>query len=573
MAKLVINQLIIIAENEKKANRFQFGAGKNLITSDLNTVGKSTLVKMLLWSFGCKPSLDSDWLKLGLKTVVEFSVGRTDYKILRQDNQMSVKKGHSSWRVFPKITGDYSKLLGDILHFTPIFKLKKSDNHMVSTPDGYFMAYYLDQQCWQGAWKSLRGLDGFDKYKTNLIKAHSGLLTKEYFECQNEELNAQEERKNEEEVLNKYDDAVRLIHDDCLPSGSLFTVDTSIFNSQRVILQDKLLQLQKKQSNLWSKLAKLYNDKHCLAIQIPVIEKNIKELKKDYDFSLTLDHVVNCPICNTRISNDVVYRASILSDKESSEEQLSEVMSKLADLNKAIEDLQPEYNSITAEIDDIANKFIVEDQEGNRLTTIDYISQIGEKTVVDKLSANRNAQEQKVLLVNSRIKELSKEMKKISQSIDKEAINSFFMNMLKEVDEVLELDYGLVREKVKSPIDYKKICQGGAADITRSVLSYYSALYLLIRNQQNEIVGPLIVDTPQQQGQSDDNEVNIMNLINKKLYDSRNEYQVFLCAKNEGVLDDYKNNAVVFDLQKNRGLLDASMYEECVESFSNYQSI
>lgn len=572
MAKLVIKQLIIIAENEKKAKRFLFGAGKNLITSDLNTVGKSTLVKMLLWSFGCKPSLDSDWLKLGLKTAVEFSVERTNYIILRQENQMSVKNGHSSWKVFPKITGDYSKLLGDILHFTPIFKMKQSDNHMVSTPDGYFMAYYLDQQCWQEAWNSLSGLDGFDKYKTNLIKAHSGLLTKEFFECQNEELAAQEKRKNEEEVLNKYDNAVRLIYEDCLPSKSLFTVDPTIFDNQRVVLQDRLLQLQKKQSNLWSRLAKLYSDKHCLEIQIPVIEKNINELKKDYDFSLTLDNVVNCPICNTRISNDVVNRASILSDKGSSEEQLSEVKSKLSELNKSIENLQPEYNSITAEIDDIANKFIGEDQEGTKLTTLDYISQIGEKTIVDKLFANRNLQEQRVLQVDSHIKELNKEMRKISKSINIDAINSFFMNMLKEVDEVLELDFDIIKEKVKSPVDYKKVYQGGAADITRSVLSYYSALYLLIRNQQNEVVGPLIVDTPQQQGQSDDNEVNIMNLINNKLYDSHNEYQIILCAKNEDVLDDYKNNAVVFDLQKHRGLLDANIYEECVESFSNYKS-
>ena len=572
MAKLIVKQLTIIAENEKKAKRFLFGPGKNLITSDFNTVGKSTLVKMLLWSFGCKPSLDSDWTKLGLKTAVEFSVGKTEYILLRQDNQMSIKRGKSSWVTFPKITGDYSKLLGDILQFSPIFKLKNSENHQVSTPDGYFMAYYLDQQCWQGAWNSLNGLEGFDKYKTNLIKAHAGLLTKEYFECQNKELAAQEEKKNEEETLEKYEDAVRLIHSDCSPSDDLFTIDASVFNSQRATLQNRLLHLQKRQSIIWNKLAKLYNDRHCLAIQIPVIESNIKELEKDYKFSLTLDHVVSCPICNSQIPNDVINRASILSDKDTYEEQLSEVKSRLGELDKEIIDLQPEYDSITTEIDEITNNYISEDKEGNRLTVMEFLSTVGEKTIIDKLSINRNLQEQKVLLISTQIKELNKEMKQISKSINKDAINTFFMKMLKEVDEVLGLDYGFVSEKVQSPVDYKKVYQGGAADITRSVLSYYSALYLLIRSQHNEVVGPFIIDTPQQQGQSDDNEINIMNLINNKLYDSHNEYQIFLCAKNEDVLDTYKLNAMVFDLQKSRGLLDASSYEECVENFNNYLS-
>ena len=54
-------ELLIVDKKEKKARKIQFKKGINIVTSDLNSVGKTSLSLMLLYSFGAKVKFSDKW--------------------------------------------------------------------------------------------------------------------------------------------------------------------------------------------------------------------------------------------------------------------------------------------------------------------------------------------------------------------------------------------------------------------------------------------------------------------------------------------------------------------------------
>lgn len=562
MAKLTINKLIIISDEAKKANVFEFGSGKNLITSNQNTVGKTTLVKMILSAFGCKPAFNSEWKNIRAKSVLEFNIDETKYTLQRNGNQMALRKGKGKKNVYSKISGDYSQQLADILCFKPIFKLSNSENHQVSYPDGYFMAYYLDQENWKEAWKSLEGLAAFDSYKKNLVKAHAGLLTSEYFDWYNNELLAQDKKKEEEKRLNIFENSVITVQNECNIKADVNSFDSDEFKRKSEELRTKLSDLQVKQSELWSSLSVQYNRKNHLESQVKLLSVNINELDQDYQYSKKQDHILHCPVCNSIVQNDVLNKASLQVEKQSCENVLESFITEIQEIEGKLLNLKPKYNSIIAKIEDIQKSFIGKDQSGNGYTTEDYLKAIAEKAILEKLNASTAKQALIVKQADDEIKGYRKEKNRIAKNVNKEAINSFFCSTLKACMSILGLDFETIQDKVKSPTDYINVLQGGAADKTRSVLSYYSALYLLIKNQNIEVLGPLFIDTPMQQEQSDDNKKNIMRLINEKFVNN-NHNQIFLCAKDDKILNEYKDDATIFSFNKKKGLLFKDKYDEC----------
>ena len=109
MQSLKFNRLLVLSNSQKAANQFVFSKTRNLITADDNSVGKSTLVKLLFWGVGCDPSFDSTWKSLDCKTLVEFQIGKDIYVIKRHKNFVSLKINDSDYDNYEKITGDFSR--------------------------------------------------------------------------------------------------------------------------------------------------------------------------------------------------------------------------------------------------------------------------------------------------------------------------------------------------------------------------------------------------------------------------------------------------------------------------------
>ena len=74
MKSLKFKQLLVLSNSTKSANQFEFSKILNLIKATDNSVGKSTLLKLLFWGLGCEPELDTTWNAQDCKTIFDFEI-------------------------------------------------------------------------------------------------------------------------------------------------------------------------------------------------------------------------------------------------------------------------------------------------------------------------------------------------------------------------------------------------------------------------------------------------------------------------------------------------------------------
>ena len=58
---IIYKELLIVDKENKTARKINFEPGINIITSKLNSVGKTSLSLMLLYSFGAKVKFSDKW--------------------------------------------------------------------------------------------------------------------------------------------------------------------------------------------------------------------------------------------------------------------------------------------------------------------------------------------------------------------------------------------------------------------------------------------------------------------------------------------------------------------------------
>ena len=83
MRSLIFDQLSVKSNSQRKANQFKFSTSLNLITADDNSVGKTTLVKLLYWTFGCEVYFDTTWESNDCESFVKFHIEKRNYLVAR----------------------------------------------------------------------------------------------------------------------------------------------------------------------------------------------------------------------------------------------------------------------------------------------------------------------------------------------------------------------------------------------------------------------------------------------------------------------------------------------------------
>ncbi len=559
MQSLKFTRLLVLSNSQKSANQFEFSRTKNLIIADDNSVGKSTLVKLLFWGVGCEPSFDSTWKALDCQTLVEFTVGEVIYIIKRHKNFISLKINNEPFQEFDKITGDYSVKIADVLGFKA--RLKSYSNKLeVPPPAYYFLPFYIDQKrSWGTAWDNFENLGQYSSWKNTIIKYHVGLLSSKYFELEKNKFDKKEEQKEFENQIDKIETAIEVV-DNYLPQTTVASLNSSELLEMTTEIKHDLSVLQEQQERLLSELSYCQGEKVYLEQQKLLTENIIQELDSDYQFSIeNIDaDEVECPLCGVIHENTIINRTSILTDKAQAENQLETLNSALSKIQNRLEKSNKELVLARNGINDINNKYSIHSETVHADNTSEIIESIAGNNIKHKANVDKDAKIVSVDKIKTDIKDITKEQGKLLTKESKDNINKDFVLILKQYIETLEADAVNLSE-ISSPLDYNKIVkEGGAAESARAMLAYYLTIFKMVGLHGSELISPLVIDTPNQQEQSHTNYENIVNLITTKI---DNDYQLILCAMENEHLNKFSKGAKVIRLDKNK-LLSDSQYEK-----------
>lgn len=137
-------ELLIVDKKEKKARKIQFKKGINIVTSDLNSVGKTSLSLMLLYSFGAKVKFSDKWHLDNIFTKLTISQNDKDIVIIRYKDTYTIQANGENF-FYPVQKYGYSDKLYELLGLTIKIKDKNSDTYSTAVPSLYLLPYFLSQ--------------------------------------------------------------------------------------------------------------------------------------------------------------------------------------------------------------------------------------------------------------------------------------------------------------------------------------------------------------------------------------------------------------------------------------------
>ena len=580
MPNLKFKRLLILSNSTKTANQFEFSETLNLITAIDNSVGKSTLVKLLFWGIGCEPTLDTNWATTDSKTIVEFTVDSTLYTVKRYKNNISLKIDETEFISYEKITGEYSKKLADILEFKALLPNRSSGLMEVPPPAFYFLPFYIDQKrSWSKAWDNFEKLEQFSNWRSTIVKYHVGLLTPKHFELENDKAEKKDSKNIVEEQIKKIETTLEIV-EDYIPQINKTVTEAKEFEILTEEIKIDLRKLQEEQEKVLSQITIFNGDRVYLEQQQIITEKIISELDKDYKF--TIENIeedeVECPLCGIVHENSIINRTSIMTDKSQAENQLESILTELDKVNTKLTKAKIKLTNARESIKQINEKYIINEEPSISQDSEDDSKKIIEtkdidfNQIIENIAGNsikKNVLKDKVQKVNSvdtfkkEIRGISKEQKGLITPEDIEEINNSFSSIFSDYIELLDAEAVNISD-ISSPLDYNKVIkEGGAAEGSRAILAYYLSVFTMVEKYGNEVKSALVIDTPNQQEQSDTNYEKIVNLLTNK---TSKKTQVLLCAMENEHLEQFRKKAKIITLTKERLMLK-SEYENVKKVF------
>ncbi|GGD64403.1 hypothetical protein GCM10011514_30450 [Emticicia aquatilis] len=515
---------------------------------------------------GCDPVLDATWKSFDCKTLLEFSVDKNIYQIFRHKNEIVLIDVNNNQRYsFPKVSGEFSKLLSTIINFN--FKLPNRKTEALETPPPayYFLPFYIDQRrSWSLPWNSFENLDQYANWKQDLIKYDVGLISDRYFEIQEELFLERRKNENYRSQITSIDTTFNVLRD-YLPQKN-FSIDPNVVEQITKEIEVELVTLAQNQEEIYNTLAQLETEKTQISHQLNIASKIVLEYEKDYVFAVENipEDYLECPLCGQIHENSIINRASILTDKVNAENQLNEIKQAISIIDEKISTQKRKLNAVRDSINLINSKYIKYKNE--TISYSDAINGIAESSLRFRVNEKK-----KELLLQEKgskvlIKDLESEKRQLQSKEDKETINISFLEIFKRYLKLLNIN-SINMSEIESPLDFTKIYkEGGAAENTRTILAYYLTIYEMICNTGTQVIAPLVIDTPNQQEQSESNYDKIVETLLNNIPENN---QIFLCAMENNHLKPFESQASIFNLDGDK-LLKETMFKEVESIFKNY---
>ena len=561
MKSLIFKKLTIISDLQKKAAQFEFSDRYNLIIADgKNSVGKSSVVKNLFWCFGCDPRFDPKWKSLNCKVLLEFSVSGKSYWVARDTNRFFLSEDGRKYKIFSSIGGKFSEKISEILNFNALLPEREDEKVVVPPPSFYFLPFYIDQkQSWANAWNGFDRLGQFKDWKKVIIPYHTGMIKKDYFDVTEEIYATKREKTFVKVEIEQYDTAIGVVDEFVPPIETTLSIDE--FSKIQEELKNDILKLHQTQELLFEELASFKADKAHLQSQLYIAEEAVSDLQKDYDFAESSGDELECPTCGVVHDNSLVSRFSILKDKEQAEQVVKRLTKEFKKSDKQVSTKESELLTVREKITELNDKYYQSDK-GESISLQNILDSVAAHSVKHKVESHKNTKHIEFNSLDKKEKELTKGRAENSKS-SRKSVRERFQELFPSYTAKLKA-FGVDSGKIKSPENHSKVAQsGGGAESTRAMLAYYISVYNLIAEYGEEVVGPLVIDTPNQHEQAAKHYQSIVSLI---MNDTPSKSQIFLCGMDSEKLSLMKESGKIIKLEKEHSLLQSSIYEEASDS-------
>lgn len=467
---MIINSFSIIDFKKKEAQEFEFSKGTNLIISEGNTQGKSSLLKSMYFTLGFDVrQFPSKWNVNDMYFQISITIDGFEYAITRQKDVYRVSDVNKVMNV-----KEYSEWLQKKLNLN----MKLANTYTKNLHEAYSTAlilpFYIDQDdSWDGVMyrKVSDTLGQYARIPKDIFENVFSLSSIEINELQNTLTNSIKEKNASESTITSFFKLVEEYKEKNINISSVAKIDKVALNNE-IDRYLSILNKHNKQATTFK--VKLLNKQEQLDLQ----KQELSELEQLLAMNKTRYRSIEaeCTYCHSNLTTEKSLTRLDLSNNFFEISLLKEVVEKdIAKMTVEIADFKTQQSLIESNIDEINSRI----QKSNELLTIDeYVKATAKneavnemESLIDKQVLLKSSLEQKIKNLKKQITTLSKEKEKLRASI-----NKTYDVLISKISTILT---GSSMDELKF-LEFKKI-KGSGMDKNKKFLAYYLVYFNLLR--------------------------------------------------------------------------------------------
>lgn len=501
---MIFNKILIADLNTKTAKLVNFTEGINVITSEENHVGKSSLVKSLYHSLGAEVGFDEMWDKKSKLYITEIIINNDIYKFVRHNGKFVVLKNDIIELITDSISVELAKYYEYILNFSVYLPNKNTGKHELAPPVFTFLPYYIDQDAGWGMepYTSFQYLNQYNKkYRQTSLYYHLGVYNKDYIDL----LAKIDKNKNEISTIDTKINEIKTPLAILQKESSFLIQSENIgdFDSSFVISKEALEEIIKDVSISRDKIQKLESQLLQYSRQKNTIKEYNKIRKSNKLFVDNNQYIPACPKCGYIMSEEIykiVQSQYAIANGEFILNQIEYLIKKVDEQLKIEKDnyviLAKKLKIEEEKIQNKENKFEIYTKLKGLNSTIKHLEE-----EYNKLAGR------KVYLENEN-KNLEKEKRKIK---DKKLVDAKYEEYLHSDLTSLGAWNSTFEKKLKISEPLK--AQGTLS--SKIILSQYTALYKTMNSLSIDSIPrfPFVIDSPRTKEASKLSSKEILDLI------------------------------------------------------------
>ena len=558
MKEMYFDNILIADIVEKTAYIHNFEKGFNVVTSQDNHVGKSSLLKSLYFAMGAEVDFDNVWNKNTKLYVVEFYIDEIKFRLARWQKSFALFRETELILTTKSVSRDLAREFEKIFSFAIYMANKKTNKIELAPPAFTFMPYYIDQdRGWSGLYESFSNIDQYKKPdRIKSLYYHLGIYTRSTVElmAKRDALKDKiEQLKAEEEKSRITIEALYVEIQNLVPADSIEELERNlIIPKERIaLLVSKIGEIRNKIQSLETAL---YQHEH----QLEVIQE-YRKIKDGVSVREDRDKIHICPKCGYSFDEEIysIVRASYnLQNEDYMYKQIEQIISSI---ESELEKYKENYVSL---MDKLKQQEQAYDEKQDSYEV--YLQQRGLQDSVKHFTEQLGENIYKQETYGKKIKVIDKELRKLpnKKEVEENYIENVRLNIIK-LDAWNSAYEGNI--KLLKPIKAQGTLENKI--ILAQMLGLFQTMQYF---DTNTILFPLVVDSPRAKEASHTSSKDILKLI----FQMDNLPQVILATMDYSDFEnEMKKKAKVIVLSRKRKLLNGDTYREYQSAIEELQEL
>ena len=499
--------IYLLSQDERRARKIEFSPRRNLVVGR-NHTGKSSLIKSLFTALGARPEGSLDRWDKNAVALVRFSVNGESYYALQQQSYRALFTEGGRCLLATAAASVWGAAFSDLIGFNLVLT-GRNQEAVGADARAFFLPFYINQDgSWHASWSTFPGIQQYKAPVQPILEYFSGVKPPKYYETSALRDIAQaalRELQREHKLVVH----VRERFGKTLPLSGPKTVPY-IFEQDVARLTEEVTRLNRQQEELRNVQVRDQEVFDSLQLQVHMAQEALRTYDGDASFLRTEPHdTLTCPTCGAEHNKTFLDMLHYAEDAR----VLRELVIRLkADAGKVVKELvrnRGRLHELDRSYRDVSQALEV--RRGD-LKFDDVVKSMGAEVAFaafeDELRGLKAQIDEKlsdIEIYEAKLEELT------SRKRSKDIVGLF------------RSSYAQARIALNLPIvDTKKLRLTSRPDVSgsggpRSILAYYAALWATSFGEHGSFSVPLVVDSPQQQGQDETNLPKMIEYVSRNL--------------------------------------------------------